>query len=85
MRRVLFQRLLMVGLLAIFTIGCQSADSNRIASASGCQPCKKGLAGGTVWCNQCNAGFVKGNKTTCKSCYLAASGGPKCKQCTITE
>jgi len=85
MRRHLFQRLLIAGLLAICVIGCQSAKSSKITNAGTCQSCTVGLAGGTIWCNQCNAGFVQGKKTICRSCYLAGVGGQKCKTCTTTK
>ena len=32
--------------------------------------CVKGKEGGTVWCEKCAKGFIGGNATKCKSCWL---------------
>jgi hypothetical protein len=31
--------------------------------------CAEGKAGGTVWCEKCNKGFIKGKTSKCKSCW----------------
>ena len=44
--------------------------------------CEQGKAGGTVWCAECNVGYVKGEKTECKDCVASAQTGKgKCEQC----
>jgi hypothetical protein len=44
--------------------------------------CEQGKEGGTVWCAECNCGYVKGEKTECKDCFASAETGKgKCEQC----
>ncbi|MDE0883632.1 MAG: hypothetical protein OSB21_13650 [Myxococcota bacterium] len=31
--------------------------------------CAEGKAGGTVWCEKCDKGFIKGKTSKCKSCW----------------
>ena len=74
--------LIAVVLLAALTFalaGCSSSQSS--TAGSGCKACAVGKAGGTAWCDACNAGFVDGQKITCKGCYIQKSGGEPCTAC----
>ena len=54
-----------------------AADTTKEACA-----CEAGKAGGTVWCPECNVGYVKGEKTECKDCVASATEGKgKCEKC----
>ena len=47
--------------------------------------CAEGKAGGTIWCPDCDVGYVKGEKTTCKGCFTAKNGGPACESCADAD
>ncbi len=76
-----------VSLFILFLfIGYQSqqiAESNE-SQKHVCTACEKGQAGETIWCDSCNAGFVKGNKVNCKSCFDGKSGeNVWCQSCNV--
>lgn len=79
-----------VGIFAFFATACGGAAPQLEAAAEaatpethvGCEACTKGMAGETVWCDHCNAGFVEGKKVTCKTCFdHTTAGGPACEDC----
>ena len=74
---------LVVGLLGLGLVGCQTSSSTapQAAKAGGCAVCAAGKAGQAVWCDHCGKGFVGGKPTKCKGCVTAASGGPACQAC----
>ena len=43
--------------------------------------CEEGKAGGTVWCEKCSKGYVKGKATKCEGCVEAANSGGECEAC----
>ena len=55
---------------------CDSGDSG-----GGCAACAEGQSGGTVWCDDCNVGYVAGEKTKCQGCVTAAANGTECPHC----
>lgn len=82
MRNSLFA-CLAVALLALPLAGCGD-DATKGAEAA-CS-CDKGKAGETVWCEACNAGYVKGEKTKCEACFKAKTGdGPACEACAAKD
>ena len=85
MKFSLITSLLILAMVTMYTTGCQSAESTKTAHVGECQACKTGMAGGTVWCDHCNAGFIAGKKTGCERCYLAATGGPACAKCAAKK
>jgi len=73
--------LIMAGVLAVSTFGCQTTKT----AHSGCAGCAVGKAGEDVWCDACNAGYVDGKKTKCKGCYTAKTGGEPCEACSAKK
>ena len=71
-------------LISVGLTGCKSSSGGADVTSSAapaCAACAAGKGGQTVWCEQCNAGFVEGKKTSCKACYMQAKGGPACTIC----
>ena len=62
--------------IAYLFLGCQSQQVVKKSSSEEhvCVACEKGKSGGTVWCNSCGAGYVKGEKVKCNHCYKGMSG-----------
>jgi hypothetical protein len=56
----------------------KSVSPEKAPAETECAACAKGKAGESVWCEDCNAGYVEGVKTGCKGCYQAKLGGPAC-------
>ena len=88
--------LMAVGVVALALGGCSSEEPAAPEGAPGAIPsdlpaevdteaacaCEEGKAGGTVWCPECNVGYVKGEKTECKDCVASATAGKgKCEKC----
>lgn len=69
---------LCVALLA----GCTSDGSATVKEApAGCAACELGKSGEATWCEACGVGYVDGEKTKCKGCFAAKTGGPECASC----
>lgn len=89
MRRIAMA--LLVGVAVVGVGGCAcwlgggSGNQGHMAKsgdAKACPMCAKGMAGESVWCDHCNAGFVHGEKVACKGCFAAKTGGPPCPKCS---
>ncbi len=65
-------------LLALPLAACGDSAENQAEAACACE---KGKAGATVWCEECAADPVGGEKTECKDCFQAKQGGPACEKC----
>lgn len=81
-----FLMVAIVGLAALGAAGCASGhgphgQGMHEGGTMACEACAKGQAGESVWCDHCGAGFVGGQKVTCKGCYVAKTGGPACPKC----
>lgn len=49
---------------------------------TGCESCKRGTAGETLWCGHCGKGFVDGKVMKCQGCYKAKTeGASPCTGC----
>lgn len=84
MKKVLLTSALAL-VLGFGLVGCNKSattDGGAHATASGkCAACAEGKSGKAVWCDTCNKGFVNSKTTSCKSCVVAANGGPACAAC----
>ncbi|MBT6229597.1 MAG: hypothetical protein HOI47_23380 [Candidatus Scalindua sp.] len=76
--------LVAIAVLVLF-LGCESQQVVEKSSPDKhvCSACDMGQSGGTVWCDSCNAGFVKGKKVKCKHCFEGMSGEKSgwCESC----
>ncbi|MHC4933843.1 MAG: hypothetical protein ACYTGV_16815 [Planctomycetota bacterium] len=86
--------LLVAGLLAVTLGGCGKCE-DKAMDTPGAKPsdtpamdttakacvCEAGKKGATVLCPDCDVGYVKGDKTACKTCFASATGGPACETC----
>jgi hypothetical protein len=85
MRSFLVVAALSAAVVCLGACACPKASSGGSASgaaATACPMCAKGMAGETVWCEHCKAGFVGGEKVSCAGCYAAKTGGPPCPKCS---
>ena len=54
------------------------------ADVSDCDLCRRGQAGENLWCDECAAGFIGGERVACKPCFAGKSGGTAwCDACGI--
>jgi len=61
---------------------CGGDREESTAAAPACETCGRGLPDEIFWCDSCNAGFIKGKKTSCKGCVEAAKSGGTCPVCS---
>ncbi len=76
----------LVLLSSIVLVACTSspsADSGGGAAGyeADCAICALGKTGSSVWCDDCDAGYVAGEQVTCRDCFSATKGGPPCPTC----
>jgi hypothetical protein len=79
-------KLCCAGVLAMGMGACashkgHSDHAGEHAGESACADCARGKAGEAVWCADCSAGFVDGEKVKCEGCFAAKTGGPACEAC----
>ncbi len=43
-----------------------------------CSLCDHVTNQSTFWCTDCGQGFVRGERVTCRGCYVERTGGPVC-------
>lgn len=72
----------LLGFGAVTLTGC--GDTQNSADAAECS-CETGKAGADGWCEKCEVGYVKGEKTECKGCVDAALGGSECADCAAKK
>ena len=63
------------------TCAAKDGDGDGGASGDAMCACEEGKGGGTMWCDACEKGYIKGEPTTCKECVEAELGGPECADC----
>ncbi len=64
--------------------GCalSQRDVSVIAAASArCEVCAQAKTGGTIWCKNCDTGYVDGKKTQSCCDYTQLTGGNQCTIC----
>ena len=68
---------LLVGALCVGLTGCSTMGmgSSEVSACAGCDTAK--TDGG--WCDNCEVGFVDGEKVACKGCY--ENNGEACANC----
>jgi hypothetical protein len=61
-----------LSLLPILFAGCGEEKAEAKCS------CEVGKAGGTIWCEKCGKGYLKGEGTECQDCVTARQACEKC-------
>ncbi len=84
------QRWISGALVAVLAAGVAACDDSKAQDPPAvvdtkCATCAEGKSGEAVWCEDCNAGYVRGKKTTCKGCFAAKQGGPACEVCAAKD
>ena len=72
------------GVLMFGSMGCEMTG-HKDASASACKACVAGKEGKSVWCDECNKGYVAGKAVSCKGYFAEKTGGPKCEKCAAKK
>ena len=75
------KQLIVILAMSLCFLGCEKSQDGAAGAAEQAQSaecgCAEGKKGGTVWCDKCGSGYVKGEKTKDKAAVTAALAAVK--------